>query len=114
MPRRTGTRQLVNLEALAQSLPASALQTISWREGTNAPLRSCFAAVRVRRAGGNEGRARLHEEQWLLMEWPAGDPEPVKYYLSNLPEETPLHELVALAHRARLPGAQTGVRPRPL
>jgi hypothetical protein len=34
---------------------------------------------------------------WLLVEWPAGKPEPTKYWLSNLPEATPLVDLVRLA-----------------
>jgi SRSO17 transposase len=35
--------------------------------------------------------------RWLLVEWPKGKPEPVKYWLSSLPEATPLVELVRLA-----------------
>jgi hypothetical protein len=35
--------------------------------------------------------------RWLLAEWPVGKPEPVKYWLANLPETTPLVELVRLA-----------------
>ena len=34
--------------------------------------------------------------RWLLAEWPAGKPEPVKYWLANLPDDTPLVELVRL------------------
>ena len=34
---------------------------------------------------------------WLLCEWPEGDAEPIKYWLSNLPAETTLTELVRLA-----------------
>lgn len=98
VPRRTRERQPRSVKALAGGLPASAFQTISWREGTNARLSGRFAAVRVRHAGGNAGRARLHSEQWLLIEWPAGDPEPLKYFLSNLPAETALNDLVAKAH----------------
>ena len=37
-------------------------------------------------------------EEWLLIEWPAGDPEPLKYYLSTLPADTPLNDLVTKAH----------------
>ena len=99
MPRRTPHRQPVDVKQLAMSLPASAYQRISWREGTNAALSGRFAAVRVRHAGGNAGRARLRPEQWLLIEWPAGDAEPLKYYLSTLPADTPLNDLVAMAHR---------------
>lgn len=52
MPRRTAKRQPVSVKALAHSLPDSAFQNISWREGTNERLTSRFAAVRVRCAGG--------------------------------------------------------------
>lgn len=99
MPRRTQSRQPISVKALALSLPLSAYQTISWREGTNGTLKGRFAAVRVRHGGGNTGRARLRPEEWLLIEWPAGEEEPSKYYLSTLPPDTPLNDLVATAHR---------------
>ena len=98
MPRRTIKRQPVNVKALALGLPQSAWQTISWREGSNAQLTGRFAAVRVRCAGGNVGKARLLPQQWLLVEWPADQAEPEKYYLSTLPEATTLDDLVRTAH----------------
>ena len=36
-------------------------------------------------------------ECWLLAEWPPGEPEPTDYWLSNLPSDTPLRDLVRLA-----------------
>ena len=98
-PRRTPQRQPVSVKALAQSLPLRAFRTVQWRQGTNQPLSGRFAAVRVRHAGGNQGRARLWPRQWLLIEWPKGDAEPAKYYLSTLPESATLQELVSIAHR---------------
>ena len=98
MPRRTAKRQPVNVKALAQGLPGSAFQNISWREGTNERLTGRFAALRVRCAGGNLGKARLLPQQWLLIEWPAGQAEPEKYYLSTLPETSALNDLVRAAH----------------
>jgi SRSO17 transposase len=98
MPRRTRTRQPVSVKALAQALPAGAFQTISWRQGTNEMLSGRFAAVRVRQAGGNIGKARLQPQQWLLIEWPIEDEEPLKYYLSSLTEEIAMNDLVAQAH----------------
>jgi SRSO17 transposase len=98
MPRRTSRRQPMSVKALAQSLPATAFQTISWREGTNETLSSRFAALRVRRAGGNSGRARLQPQEWLLIEWPADQEEPTKYSLSTLPEEAAINDLVTAAH----------------
>ena len=99
MPRRTAGRQPVSVKALAQSLPARAFRTVTWREGTNAPLSGRFAAVRVRYAGGNTGKARLRAEQWLLIEWPAHEAEPSKYFLSTLPADTPMEELISVAHQ---------------
>ena len=98
VPRRTRLRQPVSVKDLAHGLPLGAFQTISWREGTNETLGGRFAAVRVRHAGGNIGKARLHPEQWLLIEWPAEDADPLKYYLSSLPEDIALNDLVAQAH----------------
>jgi SRSO17 transposase len=97
-PRETAQRKPVKVKDLAFALPQSAFQTVRWREGTNVMLSGRFAAVRVRHAGGDRGRARLHPEQWLLIEWPADDVEPLKYFLSTLPPDITLGELVAKAH----------------
>ena len=99
MPRRTARLQPMSVKALALSLPAQAFHTISWREGTNEPLSGRFAALRVRHAGGNAGKARLRPLEWLLIEWPAGEAQPSKYLLSTLPEDTPINELVSAAHQ---------------
>jgi len=99
MPRRTAQLQPVSVKALALSLPPQAFETITWREGTNAPLSGRFAAVRVRHVGGNAGKARLRPLQWLLIEWPADQAEPVKYILSTLPETTSLNDLVNAAYQ---------------
>jgi SRSO17 transposase len=98
VPRRTKARQPISVKDLAYALPPSAFQTISWRQGTNGTLSGRFAAVRVRPAGGNIGKARLHPEQWLLIEWPAGDADPLKYSVSTLPDDIALNDLVAQAH----------------
>ena len=62
-------------------------------------MRERFAAVRVRHAGGNAGKARLRPEQWLLIEWPVNDAQPSNYFLSTLPEDTSIYELVSVAHQ---------------
>jgi SRSO17 transposase len=41
----------------------------------------------------------VQSSQWLLIEWPANDKEPSKYFLSMLPEDTPIAELVSTAHQ---------------
>lgn len=88
--KRTPTRQPVSVEALALSLEPGAFKTVRWREGSNVPLSSRFAAVRARAAQGD----RLREEEWLLIEWTKGAKAPTKYFLSNLPANTPLKTLV--------------------
>jgi SRSO17 transposase len=35
--------------------------------------------------------------RWLIAEWPPGEAEPTRYWLSNLPPNTPLRRLVRLA-----------------
>jgi SRSO17 transposase len=69
-------------------------QEVTWREGTNAALRSHFARARVRAAHRDHERSELRERQWLLIEWPEGHDEPLKYGLSTLPEDTPLQRMV--------------------
>ena len=87
----------VAAEDLARSLPAEAWQRVSWREGTKAPLASRFAAVRVRPGHRDYDRAEPWPELWLLVEWPEGEKEPTRYWLANLPADTPLVRLVGLA-----------------
>ena len=67
------------------------------REGTRGMMRSRFAAVRVRVAHRDYWRKEPHPEQWLLIEWPAGEKEPTKYWLSNLNASTILRKLVGIA-----------------
>ena len=99
MPQRTAQLQPMSAKALALSLPTQAFHTTSWREGTNEPVSGRFAAVRVRHASGNAGRARLRPLQWLLIEWPAGDAQQSNYVLSTLPDDTPINELVSAANQ---------------
>ncbi|MFD8563120.1 IS701 family transposase [Streptosporangium canum] len=77
-----------------------ALHPVTWRPGSKGPLRSRFTALRVRPAGRMIRRAHAGEELpecWLLAEWPPGEPEPVKYWLSTLPGDIPLRHLVRMA-----------------
>jgi SRSO17 transposase len=95
--RRTSRHRPVSAMALAHELPAEAWHTVTWREGTRGAMRSRFAAVRVRAAHRDESRAEPRPEEWLLIEWPRGEAEPTKYWLSTLPTTTSLRDLVRLA-----------------
>jgi SRSO17 transposase len=98
--RRDEDHQPVSAKQLALSLRASAWRQVTWRQGTNKKLSSRFAAVRVRPAHRDYEQAEPYPEEWLLMEWPKGETEPTKYWLSTLPATTKRKELVKLAkHR---------------
>jgi SRSO17 transposase len=92
--RRDADHQPLSAKALAQSLPAEAWRVVTWREGSNADLTSRFTALRVRPAHRDFERSEPHPEEWLLIEWPEGEVEPSKYWLSTLPADTPITELV--------------------
>ena len=89
---RDETHQPIGVRELAQALPAASYRTVTWREGTNAALSSRFARVRVRAAHADRPR----EEEWLLIEWPKGEAEPTRYFLSTLPADISFKELVAI------------------
>jgi SRSO17 transposase len=95
--RRSREHKPLSAKALAQELPAEAWQTVLWREGSNVDLASRFAAVRLRPASRDYNLTQPRAEEWLLIEWPEDDAEPLKYWLSTLPADTPLRELVATA-----------------
>jgi SRSO17 transposase len=98
--RRDRKHQPVSVKELALSLPAEAWKKVAWREGVKKKLRSRFAALRVRPAHRDNWRAEAHAEEWLLMEWPAGEHQPTKYWFSTVPPNVSLTELVRLAkHR---------------
>jgi SRSO17 transposase len=97
---RDAEHQPVAVKDLALSLSAQAWKTITWREGTRHRLKSRFAAVRVRAAHRDQKRSEPYPEEWLLIEWPAGETAPTKYWLSTLSVQTRLTALVRLAkHR---------------
>ena len=83
--RRDAEHQPVSAKQLALALPKQAWRRVTWREGTNTKLASRFAAVRVRPAHRDYERSSPRPEEWCLIEWPADEPEPIKYFLSTLP-----------------------------
>ena len=99
-PRPPATLRQLALAHAAQIRP------VTWRQGTktskdnpDAAMTSWFLAIRVRPAGRSIPREtdRSLPACWLLAEWPPEAEEPSGYWLSTLPEDTPLEELVRLA-----------------
>jgi SRSO17 transposase len=85
---------------------AGRVRPVTWRQGTkttrdnpDAAMTSCFLAIQVRPASRHITREadRSLPACWLLAEWPPEADEPSGYWLSTLPEDTPLEELVRLA-----------------
>jgi SRSO17 transposase len=77
----------IPVKELALSLPQQAWKTVSWREGTCGMLPSRFARVRVRPAHRDYKLTAARPEEWLPIEWPEGEPEPTRYWLSTMPED---------------------------
>ena len=91
-----------SLKELALAAGTKAAVTVTWREGTRGKMSSRFLALRVRAANVRlRNNANRNGEElpvrWLLCEWPAKASEPTKYWLSNLPADAPLTQLVRLA-----------------
>ena len=77
-----------NLCQIAKDLPAQSWKQITWREGTKGPLTSRFARVIVWMANGLvQGKTMEVPSEEVLIEWPEGDPDPWKYWLSSLPPQ---------------------------
>jgi len=95
-----------SLTALALATGRNAVTHLTWRHGSRrnpanpaAALRSHFLAIRVRPANREIPRNADGSlpECWLIAEWPPDKAEPTDYWLSNLPADTPLEQLVRLA-----------------
>jgi SRSO17 transposase len=125
-PRKPRPAPLYSVQQLIATLPASAWQTISWREGTKGTMQAQTVAIRVHWATGaprhstSHSRVQTGPEGWLLAERPVASGEAAqqmvplaapknkqqkrkqkdstKYWFSTLPAQTPLERLVTLAH----------------
>jgi hypothetical protein len=86
---RASVKQLV-----LQAGPQAGTELI-WRRGSKGLQRSRFLALRIRPAGVSPRRQAMAAAdrelpvRWLLAEGPVDQPEPIKYWLSNLPGTTP-------------------------
>lgn len=95
--RRDAEHQPVSAKELALGLPRKAWRRVTWREGSNTQLASRFAAVRIRPAHRDYNRPTPRPEEWCLIEWPADEAEPTKYWLSTMPANISRRALVVAA-----------------
>jgi len=94
------------VKELALAGGQQATTRVRWRTGTRTDpdnptgdMAGHFLALRVRPAGRHvrHDDDGLLPERWLLAEWPPSVAEPTDYWLSDLPADTPLADLVHLA-----------------
>lgn len=95
--RRDAAHRPISVKTLALDLPKSAWRAVPWREGSAERLSSRFARVRICVARNDFKRRGARPPEWLLIEWPKGEAEPTKYWLSNCAADIALHRLVYLA-----------------
>jgi hypothetical protein len=62
----------------------------------SSPARLTIDSKRLRPAHRDYWKAEPHAEEWLLIEWPQGETEPTKYWISTLPATTALKALVKM------------------
>ena len=92
--RREPGNEPVAVKALAMALAEKVWRTVAWREGTNNELSSRFAGVRVRPAHREYLGTEMRAEEWLLIEWPDGEAESTKYFLTTAPSGATLEQMV--------------------
>lgn len=109
VPERQGTtgrprtvarpdRKPESVRALAQRLPAGAWKTVPCRTTpAGQDIASRFAFVRVVAAHPLRNDQQPPRQEWLIIEWPAGDEAPCDYWLSNLAADTDPERLARLA-----------------
>ncbi len=105
-PRPAYPQPPVTFKDLVLRAGRGTARQVTWRRGTRptatnrtAAMRSHVLAIRIRPANrdiprGGDGSL---PDVWLIAEWPPGEPEPVKYWLSNMDKRTALKTLVRLA-----------------
>jgi SRSO17 transposase len=90
-------QQRITFYGVCRGTQLGAWRRITWREGSNTKLTSRFAAVRVRPAHRDYERSTPRPDEWCLIEWPAGEAEPTKYWLSTEPASISRSALVKTA-----------------
>ena len=72
---------------------------MAWWKGTSLPQRHAGFSVSTIKGSGPRLPHNLHgtlPAAWLLVQWPGGEDHPTDFWLSTLPEDTPIEQLVRL------------------
>jgi SRSO17 transposase len=82
------------VKEVALALPTSTWKMVLWREGSRGKMSSRFTAVRFQPSHGHTQGDAPQPEQWLIIEWPQDQETPIRYWLSDLPQDYGLRRLV--------------------
>lgn len=112
-PKPAYPHEPVSIKDLALAMAKKAKTTgwdaftdVTWRQGTKktrtnptAEMTSTFAVFPVRPANRNIDRSADGSlpERLLLVEWPDDAEEPTDYWITNLPADTPIEQIIDLA-----------------
>ena len=94
--RRDSEHQPISVKALALAL-AGGVDRDRLARGHRRSARLALCPAARAAAHRDYWLSAPRPEEWLLIEWPEGETEPTKYWLSTLPEETGFERLVDLA-----------------
>jgi SRSO17 transposase len=87
----------VDVMTFAKASPKNAWRVITWGEGTEGPMESRFMTAKVRVSNQKKAHGSYRElpkTEWLLVEWPLGESEPTKFWLSTERDDLTLEERV--------------------
>jgi len=83
----------VSVKQLVNKIPAQDWSRALIKEGSKGPIFCDFAFLRVTESRGNLPATEL----WLIIRRNLDDPSVIKYFYSNAPVHTPLHEFVRIS-----------------
>lgn len=86
----------ISLGEIARALGRSSCQSITWARGSKGAKRSTFGFARIRMAEKHTKKRGPGTEEWLVWEWPPKEAKPTRFWISSMPENTPLRRLVYL------------------
>lgn len=90
--------EAVSVETLGRTLGAKAFRRVTWREGTGGKLHSRFCFRRVKVAIDDGIEPVMHENVWLMLEWPEGESAPTKFTLTTLSRRMSKKQIVRTVH----------------
>ncbi len=94
---RDGEHRPLSVAELVLSQTEDTLVEVTWKNGDGPQRKGRFGALRLQPAREHCRGLGPEPEQWLVWEWPEGNEQPEHYWLSTMPEDTPLERLVYLA-----------------